>query len=274
MPKIHPTAIVDPSARLADDVDIGPYCVVEADVVISAGTVLRSHAIVRRYTTLGEGNFVDSFVVLWGEPQDLKFNRHGRTFLVIGDRNVFRENVTISRATTDGTATTVGSRTYWMAGSHAGHNATIEDEVILVNNASIAGHATIHRGAILSGNVLIHQFVWVGDRCMSQGMAAVSMHVPPYCMFAGPNTVVSLNTVGLRRAPEITEADRQQLKLLFDVTYRKGLSIQEALERMNAMNDLGAPGRRFREFVHKVVHAEKPYRRGLCTFGQHRDRSK
>ena len=128
MATIHSTALVDPAAKLADDVEIGPYCLVEADVALGPGTVLRPHAIVRRYTTLGSGNFVDSFAVLGGLPQDLKFKPDTVSFVRIGDNNVFREGVTVSRATGEGHATTVGSGTYWMTGSHAGHDATVHDD--------------------------------------------------------------------------------------------------------------------------------------------------
>ena len=178
MPKVHPTASVHGDARIADDVEIGPYCIVERDVDIGPGCVLRDHVVVRRYTSMGENNFLDSFVALGGEPQDLKFDPDSVTYLRVGNHNVFREHVTISRATTEGGATVVGNRTYWMVGSHAGHDATIEDEVVLVNNAAVAGHATIHRKAILSANVLIHQFCWVGEMVMTEGAAGTRSHVP------------------------------------------------------------------------------------------------
>ncbi|MBI5725818.1 MAG: acyl-ACP--UDP-N-acetylglucosamine O-acyltransferase [Planctomycetes bacterium] len=272
MPKIHPTAIVDPKAALAEDVEIGPHCLIEPDVKIGPGTVLLSHCIVRRYTTLGEGNMLDSFVVLGGEPQDLKFSPDTVSYLQIGDKNTFREGVTISRATTPGGATTVGSRTYWMGYSHAGHDTTVEDEAILANGALVAGHSVIGRGAILSGNVLIHQFVWIGERVMTQGGAATSQHIPPFCMLSRrSNTISTLNVIGLRRAPDITEADRTQIKEAFDLLYRKALTPKKALDEMDHRSNWGAPAIRFREFVRKVLAAQKPYNRGLCSLGdEHR----
>ncbi len=168
MASIHPTAIVDPSAELADDVEVGAYAIVEADCRIGANTVLRPHVIVRRYTTLGEGNFVDSFTALGGWPQDLKFDPAQVSYLTIGDRNVFRENVTISRATGEGKATTIGSDGYWMACSHAGHNATVGNGVTMVNSAMIAGYVTLGDNCVLGGNAAIHQYVWVGERVMLQ----------------------------------------------------------------------------------------------------------
>ncbi len=264
MARIHPTAVVDPSAHLADDVEIGPGCIVEADVEIGAGTVLRAHAILRRYTTLGQGNLVDSFAVLGGEPQDLKFDPATVSYLRIGDRNVFREGVTISRATGQGNQTRVGSDTYWMAGAHAGHNAVVEDGVILANGSAAGGHATIGRGAILSGNVMVHQFTWVGEMVMTQGNSGTSVHVPPYTLTAGINYVVGLNSVGLRRAAHISDEDRRQIKEAFRLTYRAGLPLAKAIEQMDRCADWGEAAGKFRDFARRVLAAKKPYNRGLA----------
>lgn len=265
MPRIHPTAIVDPSAALADDVEIGPFCIVESDVRIGAGTVLRAHATVRRYTTLGEGNFVDSCAVLGGEPQDLKFSPATKSFLRIGDRNVFREAVTISRATGEGNTTVVGNNTYWMACSHAGHNAIIADEVILVNGAAVGGYGEVGRGAILSAYALVHQFAWVGSRTLVRGNAAVSAHAPPYVLVGEVSRVLGLNVVGLRRAPEITDEDHAQIREAFNLTFRRGLTLRHALQHMDEHDEWGLPARVFREFVRRVVTAVEPYKRGLAS---------
>ena len=262
--KIHPTAVVGPSAKLADDVEIGPFAIVEENVEIGPGTVVRPHAVIRRFTTLGANNYVDSFVVLGGEPQDYKFDADSETFLRIGDNNTFREGVTISRATTPGESTTVGSNTYWMANSHAGHDCTIHDNVILANGGNVAGHCTIGRGAILPANGNIHQFVWIGEKVMFQGCAQVSMHVPPFVMCAQDNNVVTLNAVGLRRSPEISDQDRLQIKEAFNLTYRSNLTPAQALEKMNAHADWGAAASRFRQFINDAINAEKPFKRGLC----------
>lgn len=264
MATIHPTAIVDKRAELAEDVTVGPGCVVEADVKIGAGSVLRENVIVRRYTTLGQRNIVDAFTVLGGEPQDLKFDPKMVSYLRIGDGNVFREHVTISRATGEGNATVVGNKTYWMTHSHAGHNATVGDEVILVNGSALAGHAEIGAKAILSAHAAIHQFTWVGTMVMSQGNSIITMHIPPYTLAAGTNLVVGLNTIGLRRSPHISVEDRRQIKEAFSLTYRSGLFPAKALERMDACTDWGAAADKFRQFIRRVVTAQKPYSRGLA----------
>jgi UDP-N-acetylglucosamine acyltransferase len=243
---------------------VGPGAVVEAEVEIGEGTVIRPHAVVRRYTIMGSGNFVDSFSVLGGEPQDFKFNPATVSYLRIGNGNTFREGVTISRATTEGHATIVGNHTYWMTNSHAGHDCTIEDDAILVNGALVAGHCTIGRGAILPANGAIHQFCWIGEAVMFQGAAKVSMHVPPFVMCAGDNNVVSLNAVGLRRSPGISAQDRKEIKTAFQITYRSGLGANQALVEMDAHEGWGEPAVRFREFVRRAVTAKGPYRRGLC----------
>jgi len=264
MPRIHPTAVVDPAAKIADDVEIGPHCVIEPDVEIGPGCVLQEGAIVRQYTCMGENNHVDAHVVLGGLPQDLKFDRSTVSYLRIGDENTFREGVTISRASRDGQATIVGSRCYWMAFSHAGHDVVVEDEVVLANNALVAGHARIGSRAFLSGHVVVHQFTWIGEGVMSQGNAGVSTHVPPYTLFAGINRIAGLNVVGMRRNAQMTFEDRKQIKEAFKLTYRSGLPTTRALEEMDKCTDWGLFAGRFREFVRQVISAEAPYNRGLC----------
>jgi len=264
MPKIHPTAFVHPTAVLSDDVEIGAYSIVEADVVIGPGTVLYDHAILRRYTTLGQNNTVDSYAVLGGLPQDFKFNPKTISYLRVGDNNVFREGVTISRATGEGRATLVGNRTYWMTAAHAGHDAVVEDDVILVNGAALAGHTVLGRGAILSAHVAVHQFCWIGERAIGQGNSATSMHIPPFTLFAGANRVVSLNVVGMRRSKEITKEDSLEVREAFDLTYRSSLTVSDALRAMDERTEWGWAAGRFRDFVRRVISSSTPFNRGLC----------
>ena len=264
MARIHPTAIVASEAKLSEDVEVGPYCILEKDVEIGARTVLSSHVVLRRNTIMGSDNRVEPFVVLGGDPQDLKFDPDQVGYLRIGDGNIFREGVTISRAAGRDKATLVGDRTYWFANSHAGHNAQIDDEVILVNGVLLAGHCTIGRGAVLPANGMIHQFTWVGEKVMCQGASAITMHVPPYVICAEVNNIVSLNFVGLRRSEDISPEDIKQIKEAFALTYRSGLRLLEALEKMDACTDWGVAAGRFREFIRKVLSVKKPYDRGLC----------
>ncbi|MGC9454386.1 MAG: acyl-ACP--UDP-N-acetylglucosamine O-acyltransferase [Phycisphaerae bacterium] len=271
MPDIHPTAIVDEAAQIADDVRIGPYCVIEADTSIGAGTVLREHVVVRRYTNIGESNFIDAHTVLGGEPQDLKFDPQTVSHLNIGDGNVFRECVTISRGSNADSPTTVGNNTYWMACSHAGHDVTVGDGAILINTSAVGGHATIGPRAILSASAIVHQFCWVGELVMSQGHAGTSCHVPPYSLFVENNKLAGLNTVGLRRAPDISDEDRRQIREAFNLTYRSGLTLPSALEKMDACTDFGAAAGKFREFIRAVINAEPPYKRPLIRLRSRKD---
>ncbi len=264
MPKIHPTAVINPAAIIADDVEIGPGCVVESDVEIGPGCVLREYVIVRRHTTLGTDNLVDAHTVLGGEPQDLSFDPKTVSHLRIGDGNVFREGVTISRGSKAGGATVIGNRSYWMACSHAGHDAIVEDDAVLANSALLAGHCRIGRRTFLSAHVVVHQFVWVGEGVMTRGNSGIGTHVPPFCMVAGINHIHGLNSIGLRRNPEITTEDRRQIKEAFKLTYRSGLLTTDALARMDECADWGEPAQRFRQFIRDVIEAKKPYNRSLC----------
>ena len=265
MPKIHATAIVDPKAHLAPDVEIGPYCVIEGDVVIGPGCRLAEHVIIRRYTSMGANNVIDAFTVLGGLPQDFKFHPETVSYVKIGDNNTFREGCTISRATTPGNATVVGNKTYWMQGAHAGHDSTVEDEVVMVNGVAIAGHSHIGRKTILSAHVGVHQFTWIGEGAIVQGNGVVTCHLPPFCLGAGVNYVIGLNAVGLRRNPEITDLDRRQIKDVFRLLYRSNLSTSAALKEMDAHTNWGGPASRFREFVRKAITAVKPWNRGLAS---------
>ncbi|MHC4716682.1 MAG: acyl-ACP--UDP-N-acetylglucosamine O-acyltransferase, partial [Planctomycetota bacterium] len=138
--KIHPTAIVDKGAHLGDGVVVGPYVQIESDVTIGDDCELMTGAIIHRHTTMGRGNVVGPYSVLGGEPQDYKFDRDSRTELHIGSGNVFREYVTLNRATRPGAATVIGNDCYFMTQSHVGHDSVIADRVILTNSAATGGH--------------------------------------------------------------------------------------------------------------------------------------
>lgn len=262
MPKIHPAAVVDPAAVLADSVEVGAGAVVEAGVTLGEGTVVRPHGVVRRGVTMGRDNLVDSFAVIGGDPQDLSFDRQAETFVRVGDGNIFREGVTINRATKPGGATVVGSRTYWMANSHAAHDCVIGDDCVIVNGVLLAGHVHVGDRAVLAGGTMVHQFCWIGAGVMTQGGTGIGMHLPPFCLAASVNEVVGLNAVGMRRHPGLTAEDRKQVKEAFRLTYRAGLTPSQALAEMDKAS-WGAGAALFRDFVRRVVTAEKPRNRGL-----------
>ncbi len=275
MAQIHPQACIDPSAELAEDVEIGAFAIVEADVKIGKGCVLRPYCMVRRFTRMGEGNFVDSQAVLGGLPQDLQFDPATESYLQIGKGNTFREGVTIHRARKAGEATTIGNDTYWMANTHAAHDATVEDGAILTNNVIVGEHAHLGCRVVLGGGSAVHPFCWVGERAMFQGIAAASTHIPPFCINSGRNAVVGLNRVGIKRASDITREEALQLKEAFALLYRRGLSPCDALKQMDAHDNWGPAAKRFVDFVRQALAAEAPFDRGLCPMAdRERQRAK
>ncbi|MEJ5169426.1 MAG: acyl-ACP--UDP-N-acetylglucosamine O-acyltransferase [Fimbriimonadales bacterium] len=229
MPQIHPLAVVDPQAELADDVIVGPFCIVEAGAVIGPGCVLEGHVIVRGGVTMGRDNFVGQGASIGGDPQDRKYSGEP-TFLRIGDGNVFREYVTLHRATGEGKCTTVGSNCYLMAYSHVGHNATLEDGVTMANGVALGGHVTVERAVTIGGMVAVHQYVRIGRYAMVGGFTPVSRDVPPFMLVSGPNQEVhDINAVGLRRLGVDVQA-RMALHKACKLLFKSRLNLANAIE--------------------------------------------
>jgi UDP-N-acetylglucosamine acyltransferase len=227
---IHPTAVVDPAARIAPDVRIGPFCVVEGPVTIGAGTVLHSHARLRGPLTMGARNVVHSFVALGDWPQDRKFNG---TFsqVLIGDDNIFREGVTVHRGTAPDSSTVIGSRCYLMVNSHVGHNCVVSDDVTLVNGALLAGHVHIGNRAIIGGNCAMHQFTRVGRLAMISNISACNVDMPPFCTSMATNTITQLNAVGLRRCG-LPAANINAIRRMFQLLFRDHKMLRTAIAEL------------------------------------------
>jgi len=219
---IHSAAIVSSAAELASGVEIGPFAVIEGDVVVGAGTRIEAHAMVRDGTRLGVNNVVHPFAVLGGEPQD---RRHGgeATRLEIGDGNVFREHVTVHRGTAHGGGvTTIGSHGLFMVGAHVAHDCLVGDAVILANTTLLGGHVTLGSHVVTGGGVALAPFVRVGERAFLAGGAMVERDVPPFMIAAGDRARVrALNKVGLRRSG-VPEASIARLELAFVAIFRRG----------------------------------------------------
>ena len=185
MPSIHPTAVVDPSAILADDFVIGPWCVLGPKVSIGPRTVLRNHVVVESNTRMGADNVVYPFASIGGTPQDRKY-RGEETWCEIGDRNHIREQVTIHRGTsTGGGRTTLGDGNLLMVGVHIAHDCRLASEITIANAALLAGHVHVGTGATIGGNAAFHHFVTVGAASLVGGLARVSKDVPPYLIVEG-----------------------------------------------------------------------------------------
>lgn len=233
---IHPTAIVSPKAEVARDVRIGPYAVIEDDVVIGEGCEIAAHAVVKRFTTLGRGNRVYEHAVLGGEPQDVKF-KHEPSRLIIGDDNLIREYVTLHRANGAGEVTRLGSRNFLMVGVHIAHNCVVGDDNVFANDVALAGHIVVEDHVFLSNNVGCHQFVRLGRYAMIGGKSKIVQDVLPFFITDGnPPRVRGLNSVGLRRAGFSSEA-RRALKNAYQLLFRSGLPLAEALARMAQLDD-------------------------------------
>jgi len=234
--EVHATAVVSPGARLGRDVVVGPFAVVEDDTSIGDGSLIRAHAVVRRFTRLGAQNRVHEGAVLGGEPQDVAFTG-GDSALVIGDRNLIREGVTIHRSTREGGATQVGSDCFLMAYAHVAHDDRIGDRVIIANNVALAGHVEVQDQAFLSGGVVVHQFCRVGRLAMIGGNAKVVQDCLPFVITDGlPGRARGLNVVGLRRAG-VTASQLRTLREAYRLLLRSGLPLAAALEKLSLLAD-------------------------------------
>jgi UDP-N-acetylglucosamine acyltransferase len=226
---IHPTAIIDLKAKLDATVQVGPYAVIEEGVELGPDCVVGPHVYLTGLTSIGTGNRFFAGCVIGEAPQDLKY-QGAPTRLRIGDRNVFREHVTVHRSNKPAEATVIGSHNFLMAHSHVAHNCTVADHVILANGALLGGHARVDARAFISGNCLVHQFVRVGTLALMQGGSAISKDLPPYTVAWRSNDLCGLNTVGLRRAG-MSAADRLELKQLYRMLFREGMNLQTALAK-------------------------------------------
>jgi UDP-N-acetylglucosamine acyltransferase len=231
---IHPRALVEPGAELADGVSVGPYAIIGPEVRVGSGTSIGSHTILEGHTEIGAECRIGSHVMIGSPPQDVKY-RGEPTRVVIGDRTLVREFATIHRASTgEEGVTRLGSDCYLMAYGHVGHDCQVEDGVVLANAASLAGHVHVGRQATIGGLAGVHQFVHISELAFVSGCSGVGQDVPPYVIVQGvPAKPVGLNLVGLRRhgfPPETVAAIKQAYKLL----YRSNLNTTQALERMAA----------------------------------------
>jgi UDP-N-acetylglucosamine acyltransferase len=226
---IHPTAIVDPKAKLDSTVQVGPYAVIDGGVELGPECVVGPHVYLTALTSIGARNRFYAGCVIGEAPQDLKYNGEA-TRLRIGDDNVFREHTTAHRSADPAEETVIGSQNFLMAHSHVAHNCRVGDRVILANGALLGGYASVGDRAFISGNCLVHQFVRVGTLALMQGGAKVSKDLPPFTVARGDNGICGLNTVGLRRAG-LTPAERLELKQLYHLLFRQGLSLEAGLAR-------------------------------------------
>ena len=233
-PRIHPTAIVDPGAQLAPDVEIGAYSLIGPNVEIGAGTRVGPHTVITGHTRLGANNRVSQFVSLGEAPQDKKYAGEP-TRLEIGDNNTIREFCTLNRGTAQDVGTTrIGSDNWIMAYVHVAHDCQIGSRTVFANNAQLAGHVHVDDDVILGGFTVVHQFCRIGAHTITGLGTIVLQDVPPYIKASGNSAKpYGINAEGLRRrgfSPEAISA----LKRAYRTLYRTGLTLEEARRELEA----------------------------------------
>lgn len=232
-PKVHPRAVVDPAAILHEDVEIGPNVVVESGAEIGRGTRIIGNAYIYGGTTLGEECEVHPGAAIGGSPQDNHYKGE-KSFLRIGNRNIFRESVSINRATGENQSTVIGDRNWFLNFAHVGHNSVIGNDCVIEGAVMIAGHVTLGDRVLLAGLAGVHQFCRVGRLAMIGFAGGISQDLPPFMTAVGtrPFYVMGPNVVGLRRA-KVGAAGRAAIKRAYKLIYRSGLPIAEVLAALD-----------------------------------------
>jgi len=229
--QIHPTVIASKKAKLADDIQVGPYSIIGDNVIISPQTKIGSHCVIEGNTTIGRSCEIFSGAIIGSRPQDLKYGGE-KVFLEIGDNNIIREYCTFNPGTEEGGRTVIGNNNLFMAYAHIAHDCLIGNNCVIANNGTLAGHVTIEDKAIVGGLVAIHQFVRVGTLSIIGGCSKVVSDIPPYSTCDGhPARVYGLNLVGLRRH-KILKDSIEELNRAFKILFNAGLSLKHSLEKI------------------------------------------
>jgi UDP-N-acetylglucosamine acyltransferase len=253
--QIASTARVHPEACIGARTRVGDFCVIEQDVAIGADCVFEPYVFVKRWTTLGDRNEISAGTVLGTDPLDKNFTGE-RSYLRIGHGNKIREHYTISRGTQPESVTTIGDDNYIMTSGHIAHNCTIGNNTVIASCALVAGHVEVEDQAFISGGVVIHQYSKIGRLAMIGGNTRVNLDVPPFFLYSGFNVEPSgLNIVGLKRAG-FSPAQVGRLKTAYQTLYRSGLSLEEALIRIEAANA--------DENTLHLVNFVRSSKRGIC----------
>ena len=231
---IHPTAVISEAASIGDNVTIGPFCVIGDNVTIGDNCTLQSHVVINGHTTIGSDNTFFPFAAIGQLTQDLKFNGE-ETYLIIGDRNTFRENTTIHRSTSPDTPTTIGDDNLFLCYVHIAHDCIVGNHCIFSNNATLAGHVTIADHVIIAGLTGIHQFCRVGAHAMIGGLAKITKDVVPYTITDGhPATVRGINQIGLSRRGFSTDDIKALRRAYKQVFLKSTLNLKDALAELKA----------------------------------------
>lgn len=229
--QIHPTAVVSKKAKLADDIQVGPYTIIADNVSIDAGSKIGSHCVITGNTSIGSGCEVFTGAVLGSRPQDLKYKGE-QVFLEIGDNNIIREYCTFNPGTEKGAKTVIGNDNLFMAYAHVAHDCIVGNDCVIANNGTLAGYVTVEDKVVVGGFGAVHQFVKVGTLSIIGGCSKVVRDIPPYSTCDGhPASVYGLNLIGLKRN-NVPEDSLKNLSRAFKIIFNEGLTTKHALEKI------------------------------------------
>lgn len=255
---IHKTAIIHPRAKIAEDVVVGPYCVIGEGVSIASGVRIASHCVLEGNTSIGQNCEIFTGAVVGSIPQDRKYKKEEKTYLQIGKNNIIREYVMMNPGTGDGGKTIIGDDNLFMAYSHVAHDCLIGDNCTMANVGTLAGHVTLEDHAVIGGLTAIHQFVRLGKFSIVGGCSKVVQDIPPYSTCDGhPARVYGLNLVGLKRANFTSETLRElkkAFKILFFSELTKATAVEEVKKQISLIPE-----------IEHLLHFVQTSQRGLCS---------
>ena len=258
--RIHSTAIVDKKAKLADDVEVGPYALIGPNVEIGKSVTIAGHAVVDGYTVIGEGTRIFTGAVIGSAPQDLKY-KGKKSFLKIGKNNVIREYVTMNPGTEEGSVTSIGDGNLLMAYSHVAHDCKVGNNCVIANVGTLAGHVTIEDRVVMGGLAAVHQFTRVGKMAIIGGCSKVVQDIPPFSTCDGnPSKVYGLNLIGITRAG-MPKSAQARLRKAFKILFHSGLIFKNGIEKVK--KSIGS----FEE-IDYLLNFIKNSERGVCRGGK------
>ena len=244
---VHSSSVIGDEVELGAEVEIGPFCFLQGKIRIGDRSRLISHVTIFGDTEMGEANMLHPNVVIGDEPQDLAYTGGTRSVRV-GNRNVFREGVTIHRGSEHGEKTVIGDDNFFMQNSHAAHDCRIGNSTIIAGGALLAGWVEVADRALVSGNCVVHQYTRIGRLAMMRGLSRTSRDVPPFCIMDGTHTLRGINVVGLRRVGFKT-AQIRALKHLFEELFGVRQNLKMALERVTSGGVLTAEAQEMIDFI-------------------------
>lgn len=259
---VHPTAIISSEAEIDPSAEVGAYAIIEGPAKIGARCKLAPHSQIIGDTVIGEGTTIGRGAVIGETPQDISFTSTTASGVRLGRNNIIREHVTIHRGSKDGAMTEIGDGNFLMVGAHLGHDVKMGDRNILANAVLVAGHVHIGNGTFVGGSAVFHQFIRIGDFCVVQGNGGFSRDIPHYCGAARINRLTGLNIIGLRRQG-FSAADRAGIKELFNLVFRSGLNLSQALAAAREKTWSEHAGR-------LLAFLEAPSKKGVCALSLRR----